>query len=81
MKRKILIAIVAVIAIAALIFGYVQMSRERKAEATADQPMAAASRVRPGTNGEMVVTFDSKSQQLIGLQVATLDAATLPMEI
>ena len=80
-KTKILIFAVAVVAIAALIFGYVQMSKERNAEATADQPVTAASRVQSGTNGETVINLDLKAQQLIGLQTAPLAAETLPPQI
>ncbi|HKW28653.1 MAG TPA: hypothetical protein VJT54_04910, partial [Verrucomicrobiae bacterium] len=78
MKIKILLSVIVVIAIAGLIFGYVQMSRERKAEAIADQPVTAASRVQSGAQGETVITLDAKTQQLIGLQTAPLAAATLP---
>lgn len=81
MKTKILVPIAVVVAIAALIFGYVQMSRERAADEAADLPIIAASRVQTGANGETVITLDAKTQQLIGLQTATLLAATLPPEI
>lgn len=81
MKIKILIAVVVVVAVAALIFGYTQMSKERAADEAADQPITAASRVQTGANGETVVTLDVKTQQLIGLQTASLAAATLPPEI
>jgi hypothetical protein len=81
MKARILIPIAAVIAIGALIFGYRQMSKERVADAEADLPITAATRVQTGANGETVVTLDLKIQQLIGLQTATPAAATLPPEI
>ena len=81
MKLRILIFAVAVIAIAALIFGYVQMSKERAADAVADQPVTAPSRVQAGANGETVINLDPKTQQLIGLQTAPLAATTLPPEI
>lgn len=81
MKTKILLPIVCVAAIAALIFGYAQMSKERAADEQADQPIAAASRVRTGANGATVITLDAKTQKLAGLQTATLAAATLPPEI
>lgn len=76
MKTKIFISLAVVLAITALIFGYTQMSQERKSEATADQPIAAASRVQFDKNGGAVVTLDAKTQQLIGLQTAPLAAAT-----
>ena len=37
--------------------------------------------MQTGTNGETVITLDAKTRQLIGLQTATLAAATLPPEI
>lgn len=81
MKTKLFIAVAVVIAIAALIFAYVQASKERAADAEADQPITAASRVQMGAGGGAVVTLDSKAQELIGLQTATLAAASLPPEI
>lgn len=81
MKTKILLPIVIVAAIAALIFGYSQMSKERAADEAADQPITAASRVQTGANGETVINLDAKTQQLIGLQTAPLTAASLPPEI
>lgn len=81
MKLKILIFAVAVVAIAALIFGYVQMSKERAADEAADQPVIAPSRVQSGANGETVINLDSKTRQLIGLQTVPLAAATLPPQI
>lgn len=80
MKTKIIISIAVILAIAALIFGYVQLSRERAADESADQPITAASRVQSGANGETVITLDAKTQQLIGLQTTPLAAATLPPE-
>lgn len=81
MKTKLFLLIVIVAAIAALIFGYVQMGKERAADAEADAPIVAASRVQTGTNGETVITLDAKTQQLIGLQTANATAETLPPEI
>lgn len=77
------VSIVATVAaaVAGLMFGYTQMSRERAADEAADQPIAAASRVRTGTNGEAIITLDAKTQQLIGLQTASLVAATLPPQV
>ncbi len=81
MKTKILASIAVVVGVAALIFSYVQMSKERAADKAADLPISAASRVQTGANGETVITLDAKTQQLIGLQTATLVAAALPPEI
>jgi len=81
MKTKILLPVVIVAAIAALIFGYAQMSKEQAADAEADQPIAAASRVQHAANGKTIITLTLKTQQLIGLQTATLPATTLPPEM
>ena len=81
MKIKVLITIAAVVAIAALIFGYVQMSKEKAADEQADRPVTAASRVQTGSNGDIVITLDLKAQQLAGLRTATLAAATVSPEI
>jgi len=78
MKAKIFIPIAVVAAIAALIVGYVQMSGERKAEAVADQPVTATSRMHTGANGGTVVTLNPKTRELIGLETVTLTAATRP---
>ena len=81
MKSKILLPIVIVAAVAALIFGYAQRSKEQAADEKADQPIIAASRVRTGANGATVITLDAKTQKLAGLQTATLAAATRRPEI
>jgi hypothetical protein len=81
MKTKIALALALVVAIAALIYGYVKMNREQVADKKADQPISAASRVARSPRGETVVTLDQATQQLIGLQTAPLAAATLPQEM
>ena len=81
MKTKIFFLIAISIAIAALIYGYGRMGRERDTDENADQPIASASRVLHEPNGETIVSLDKQAQQLIGLQTATLSAATQPPEI
>jgi hypothetical protein len=81
MKTKILLPVVMVAAIAALMFCYSQMGKVQTADKEEDQPIAAASRVQSGANGETVITLDTRAQQLIGLQTATLAAATVPPEV
>jgi hypothetical protein len=81
MKTKILLCLAIIAAMAALIYGYVQMSTEQAADKEADQPITAASRVQRDTHGGTVVTLDRDTQKLIGLQTASLAAATLPTEI
>lgn len=77
MKTRILVPVVIVAAIAALVFGYVQMSKEQAADKEADQPIAAPSRVHTGTDSETIITLDAKTQQLVGLKTSRLAAATL----
>jgi hypothetical protein len=81
MKTTILLPVVIVAAVAALIFGYAKMSREKAADAEADQPISAASSVQQATNGATVITLDLKTQQLIGLQTASLPEMSLPPEM
>ena len=79
--RNIVLGAVVLVALAALLFGYVQMSKERAADEAADQPITAASLVQTGANGQTVITLDANAQQLIGLKTAPLVAASLPPEI
>ena len=72
MKTKIILPIAVVLTIAALMAGYVQMSQERKSEAGDDAPIAAESRIKTASSGQTVITLDSRAQELIGLQTATL---------
>jgi hypothetical protein len=78
MKMKIFLPLAIVVAIAALIYGYTQMSKEQAADKEADQPIVAPSRVQRDASGETVVTLALKTQQLIGLQTATLAMVMLP---
>jgi multidrug efflux pump subunit AcrA (membrane-fusion protein) len=81
MKSKIILFLVIPLGVAALIFGYRQMSREQAADAEAEYPFAAASHVERGPAGETRVALDTNAQQLIGLQTAVLAGATRPPEI
>jgi hypothetical protein len=81
MKWKILAALVAVIVVAGLVFGYLQMSAERSKEAERDKPVAAESKVARDAAGEAMVTLDEKTQQVMGLETAVLTAASLAPEI
>lgn len=81
MKLKLILAGVVILAIvAALIIAYEQMSKERIADEQADQPIAAASSVQTGSNGQTFVSVDLKTQELIGLRTARPAAETLPFE-
>lgn len=81
MKTKIILPLAIILAIAALIYGYTQMSQEKAADAKEDQPVIAPSRVQHNSTGETIINLDAKTQQLVGLQTASLAAATLPPEI
>jgi hypothetical protein len=70
-------ALVAVAAVlAALVYGYLRMSKERSGEAEGDKSVVAESRVEHLTNGEVVVNLELGAQRLIGLQTAALAAVT-----
>lgn len=81
MKAKIILSFGAFVAVAALIFGYAQMSRERQAEVARERPVTAKSEVERDANGETVVSLDLKTQQLIQLQTESLSAANAPAEL
>lgn len=82
MKLKIFfVAVATAVVVAALLFAYAQMSKERAADKASDQLVTAASSVQTGANGETFITLDRKVQQLIGLQMATVTATTLPFEV
>jgi hypothetical protein len=67
--------------LAALIYGYLRMSKGRTAESEGDKPVVAESRIEHRTNGEVVVKLDLSTQRLIGLQTAAVEAATQALAI
>src|ERR1035437_6840178 len=76
------LALVALVAmIAALVYGYLRMSKKRIAEAEGDKTVVAESRVEHRTNGEVVVNLDLSTQRLIGLQTAALEIAMQALEV
>jgi hypothetical protein len=81
MKLKIALPLVALLLAAALIYGYLQRSKERANEAQADKPVTAESKVERATNGNVVASMDERTQKLIGLETTLLTPATLPPEI
>ena len=76
-----LFLIVAIGLVSALIFAYVQMSKERDAEAERDQPVVAESRVKVGAAGEPVLKLDRETQQRIALQVEPVSPAKMAPEL
>ena len=55
--------------------------KKEAGEATSGKAPEPESRVKHGTNGEVIVTVEAKLQPIIGLQVAPLDAAQLSSEM
>ena len=79
--KKLIVVAVAAIVVVALISLYLHMGKERAAEAAGGQDTTSESRVRQDTNGNSFVNLDPNTQKLIGLQTATLIAATRKQEI
>jgi multidrug efflux system membrane fusion protein len=79
---KVVVALaVSALVVAGLVFAYLQMRQERKAEAEREKPVAAKSRVSPSTNGEPILTLDEEAQTRIGLQAEPLKPAKLTLEV
>ena len=77
-----LVVLVAAAAVlAALVYGYLRMSKDRTAYTESDKPVVVESRVEHRTNGEVVVNLDLSTQRLIGLQTAALEIATQALEV
>jgi len=81
MKLKAILSIVAVLLIAGLIYGCLQMRKGRGKEAKGEKPVESKSSVEPGANGEAVVSLDEKTQKLIGLETSLLLATNLAPEV
>jgi hypothetical protein len=79
--KLVLAVLTGVGVIAGLLVGYLQMSKERAAEADREKPVAAKSRVSLGTNGEAILTLDAETQKRIALKVAALAASQLGAEV
>ncbi len=79
--KKLIGLVVAAVVIAALIFAYLQTSKERAAEAVGEQAITSESSVRRDTNGNTSVNLDPNTQKLIGLQTTILIAATRKQEV
>jgi hypothetical protein len=70
---------------AIVLAGCEQKEKEKEKEPGAAQEgekkPEAESRVKHGTNDEVIITLDAKTQKVMGLQVQALQAAKLPAEI
>jgi hypothetical protein len=73
--------VLSVLTAAALVVGCNQGKEKEAGEATSGKAPEAESRVKHGTNGEVIVTVETKQQPVIGLQVTALEAAQLSPEI
>jgi hypothetical protein len=71
----------SLITLAALLAGCAEQKKEQPKEATSEKAAEPESRVKHGTNGEVMVTVEAKLQQTIGLQTAPLAPAQLSPEI
>lgn len=71
----------AALMLAALIAGCSRSSPEPAAVAPAAKPAEPESRVKHGTNGEVVITLDAATQKVMGLQAAALSPAQLKPEV
>jgi hypothetical protein len=58
-----------------------EAAKEKEPAAPAEKSAAAESRVKHGTNGEVIVTLDAETQKVIGLKAAAVTAATLSPEV
>ena len=81
MKLKAILSIAAVLLIAGLIYGCLQMRKGRGKEAKGEKPVESKSSVEPGANGEAVVSLDEKTQRLIGLETRVLLLTNLAPEV
>jgi hypothetical protein len=79
--KKILVTIIAVVAVAALIFAYLKMSKERAQEAEREKPVASESKISRNASGETVLTMDEETQKRIALKIAPLAAMQLQPEV
>lgn len=66
--------------LAAVVWAFVESRRELERERQLDRPMNAPRRVTRLSSGEMVVKVDASTQNLIGLQLKSLESTALPQE-
>lgn len=78
--KKFIITLIAVAAVVGLVFAYIAGQKEVAAEATADQPLKAVSRVEV-VNGETVVTLDQATRTSSGIVLAPLQNLSHRAEI
>ncbi|HTL57911.1 MAG TPA: hypothetical protein VL361_19640 [Candidatus Limnocylindrales bacterium] len=75
----------SLIVLALVLFGCSHKEKQEEksgaAEKTTEKALESESRVKHGTNGETVITLDSATQKLMGLQTAALQPAQLLPEL
>lgn len=76
-----MVPLIAIGAVVGLIFAYLEMSKERAAEAKREKPVVAKSRVKLGTNGEVILALDEETQKRIALKVEPVTTAKLNPEL
>ena len=79
--RLLIALVIAVGAVAALVFAYLEMRKERDLEATAEAPVVAPSRVERGNDGAPVLKLDAETQKRLGLQTALPTAGSMAREL
>jgi hypothetical protein len=79
--RAFLVLLIATGAAGGLIFAYLEMSKERKADAESDKAVVAKSRVKSGANGETILTLEREDQARIALRAELLRPAKFPREL
>lgn len=79
--KKILMAIIVVVAVAVLIFAYREMSKERAAESEREKPVASESKISRDASGRTVLTMDEETKKLLALKIAPLAPMQLEPEV
>lgn len=80
MKKIILGIVIGLLAGATIAWILLRHSREKGGEAHAEEHQEE-SRVRHGTNGEILIKLDKATQERIALKTAPLESTQLPLEI
>jgi hypothetical protein len=76
-----LFSLIASATMAGLFVGCSPQGKDADDQASSNQSSQTESRVRQGTNGEIVVTVDTETQKVMGLQVAVLSASQINPEM
>ena len=72
--RVLLIPVVVIAVAGGLLFAFLEMSKEREREASAEAPVIAPSRVEHDTNGGPVLKLDEATEKLLGLPKLEADS-------